>query len=104
MSFCVSVIVTICALAILVVFYIGAAPLFSLNRWAPEGHGWLPKGWLGVFSALPFALWVYLGIEQLPLAADESHHPARDMPEGILLGPATLILCPFPPGILNAGI
>jgi len=104
MSFRVSVIVTICALAILVVFYIGAAPLFSLNRWALEGHGWLPKGWLGVFSALPFALWVYLGIEQLPLAAEESHHPARDMPKGILLGLATLILCSFLTVILNAGI
>jgi ethanolamine permease len=104
MSFRVSVIITLCALAILVVFYIGAAPLFSLNRWALEGGGWLPKGWLGVFTALPFALWVYLGIEQLPLAAEESHDPARDMPKGILLGLVTLILCSFLTVILNAGI
>src|SRR2546427_849294 len=37
MSFRVSVAITICALAILVVFYVGAAPLFDLRRWALEG-------------------------------------------------------------------
>jgi ethanolamine permease len=104
MSFRVSVAITICALAILVVFYVGAAPLFNLNRWALEGGGWLPKGWSGVFAALPFALWVYLGIEQLPLAAEESHDPARDMPKGILSGLITLILCSFLTVILNSGI
>ena len=51
MSFRVSVAITICALAILVVFYAGAAPLFNLHRWALEGGGWLPKGWPGVFAA-----------------------------------------------------
>jgi ethanolamine permease len=104
MSFRVSVAITICALAILVVFYAGAAPLFNLHRWALEGGAWLPKGWAGVFAALPFALWVYLGIEQLPLAAEESHDPARDMPKGILSGLITLILCSFLTVILNAGI
>lgn len=104
MSFRVSVIITLCALAILVVFYLGAAPLFDLHRWALGGAGWLPKGWAGVFAALPFALWVYLGIEQLPLAAEESHEPTRDMPRGILLGLITLILCSFLTVILNAGI
>jgi len=104
LSFRVSVIITLCALAILVVFYFGAAPLFDLHRWALQAGGWLPKGWIGIFTALPFALWVYLGIEQLPLAAEESHEPTRDMPRGILLGLITLILCSFLTVILNAGI
>ena len=103
-SFRVSVVITICALAVLVVFFGGALPLFDLDRWALEGGGWLPKGWLGVLAALPFALWLYLGIEQLPLASEESHDPARDMPRGILSGLATLILCSFLTVILNAGI
>lgn len=104
LSFRVSVGITICALAILVVFYIGAIPQFDLHRWALEGGPWFPKGWGGVLAALPFALWVYLGIEQLPLAAEESHEPARDMPRGILSGLATLILCSFLTVVLNAGI
>jgi ethanolamine permease len=104
MSFRVSVGITLCALAILIVFYAGAVPHFDLHRWALEGGPWLPKGSAGILAALPFALWVYLGIEQLPLAAEESHQPARDMPRGILSGLVTLILCSFLTVILNAGI
>ncbi len=104
LSFRVSVVITICALAILAVFFVGAIPHFDLNRWALEGGAWLPRGWTGVLRSLPFALWVYLGIEQLPLAAEESHDPARDMPRGMLLGLATLIVFAFLTVILNAGI
>jgi len=64
----------------------------------------LPKGYSGVFGALPFALWVYLGIEQLPLAAEESHDPGRDMPRGILLALLTLIVCSFLTPALSGGI
>ena len=104
MSFRVSVVITICALAILAVFFIGAIPRFDLHKWALEGGSWLPRGWPGVARCLPFALWVYLGIEQLPLAAEESHDPARDMPRGMLGALATLILFAFLTVILNAGI
>jgi ethanolamine permease len=104
LSFRFTVLVTVCALAVLIVFYAGAIPHFDLDRWALEGRGWLPKGWAGVFAALPFALWLYLGIEQLPLAAEESHDPARDMPRGILWGLATLVVCAFLTVALNGGI
>jgi ethanolamine permease len=104
LSFRVSVLITLCALAILAVFYLGAIPHFDLKKWGLENSGWLPKGAPGVLAALPFALWVYLGIEQLPLAAEESHDPARDIPKGILYGLATLIVISFLTVILNAGI
>ena len=103
-SFWVSVIVTLCALAVLAVFFVGAIPLFDLRRWALEGGSWFPHGSAGVLVNLPFALWLYLGIEQLPLATEESHDPSRDMPRGILYGFATLIVCSFLTVILNAGI
>lgn len=57
-----------------------------------------------MLQALPFALWMYLGIEQLPLAAEESRDPVRDLPKGMLLGLATLVLLAFLTVILNAGI
>jgi ethanolamine permease len=104
LSFRLSLVITLCALAILAVFFIGAVPRFDLHRWALQDSGWLPHGAAGVFRALPFALWVYLGIEQLPLAAEEAHDPVRDMPKGILLALATLILFAFLTVILNAGI
>ena len=82
--------VTLLALAILAVFWIGAS--------------WFPMGARGVFAALPFAIWFYLAIEQLPLAAEESHDPRRDMPRGILLGLLTLVICAFLTLVLSAGI
>jgi ethanolamine permease len=53
---------------------------------------------------LPFALWLYLGIEQLPLAAEESHHPERDLPRGILWGLATLVAISVLTVVMSAGI
>ena len=104
LSFRVSLITTLCGLAVLVVFFAGAVPRFGLHEWALQNLGWLPHGWIGIFRALPFALWVYLGIEQLPLAAEEANDPVRDMPKGMLLALATLVLFAFLTIILNAGI
>jgi ethanolamine permease len=104
LSFRVSLVITLCALAILAVFFAGALPRFSLHEWALRNSSWLPHGASGILRALPFALWVYLGIEQLPLAAEEAHDPVRDMPRGMLLGLMTLILFAFLTVILNAGI
>lgn len=105
LSFRVSVVVTLLALLVLCAFYLSALPHADVSRWAlnieaapggglsllPEGNGpFLPFGWSGVLAAMPFAVWLFLAIEELPLAAEESHDPARDMPRGILLGFATL--------------
>jgi ethanolamine permease len=104
LSFRISVVITFCALAILTVFFAGALPHFELHRWALQGGGWRPHGAIGIVRALPFALWVYLGIEQLPLAAEEAEDPVRDMPKGLLVGLATLIVFAFLTVVLNAGI
>ncbi len=104
MSFRVSVIATACALAVLAVFYAGALPLVDLHRWGFAGGPLLPRGATGVFAALPFALWVYLGIEQLPLAAEETHRPERDMPRGIFWALGTLIVYSLLTPLLSGGI
>ncbi len=43
----------------------------------------------------PFAVWLFLAIEQLPLAAEESVDPKRDMPKGIMAGMFTLLVSAF---------
>ena len=48
-----------------------------------------------MLACLPFAVWLFLAIEQLPLAAEESVDPKRDMPRGILAGIFTLIVSAF---------
>jgi ethanolamine permease len=49
-------------------------------------------------------MWFYLAIEQLPLAAEEAHDPARDMPKGLIYGLLTLVVCAFLTLIISAGI
>ncbi|WP_211109724.1 amino acid permease [Azospirillum oleiclasticum] len=119
LSFRVSLVVTLAALAILAVFWISAIPLFDFSRWSlnigvgpdgapvqlPDGGGtFLPFGIGGALAALPFAVWLFLAIEQLPLAAEESVDPKRDMPKGLILGIFTLIFSAFMVLFLNTGI
>ena len=42
----------------------------------------LPLGWYGVWAALPFAMWLFLAVEGVPLAAEEAKNPAKDVPKG----------------------
>jgi ethanolamine permease len=103
------VIITLLALAILAVFYVSAIPQFD---WAllwniepdPGENRYLPRGWTGVGAALPFAIWLYLAIEQLPLASEESLNITRDMPRGILWGLLTLMVTAVLITFLNMGI
>ncbi len=104
-----TVVVTLLALAILVVFWVGALPHFSWEQLfdvpaRPGASRFLPHGIGGIAASLPFAIWFYLAIEQLPLAAEESHDPKRDMPRGLLWGIATLIVASVLTLFLNAGI
>jgi ethanolamine permease len=104
-----TVFITLLALAILAVFWVGALPHFDLAHAldvepTPGGSRWLPHGLRGVVAALPFAIWFYLAIEQLPLAAEEAHAPQSDLPRGILTGLATLVLCAFLTLVLSAGM
>jgi ethanolamine permease len=107
------------ALAVLVVFWVSALPNADFSRWAlnigvgadgalvelPEGGGaFLPMGWMGVLAAMPFAVWLFLAIEELPLAAEESVDPKRDMPKGLVFGMFTLIFSALMIMFLNASI
>ena len=107
LSFKVTVAITLAALACLAVFWISALPVAEFKRFAlniaagpggkpvelPGGNGpLLPFGLKGALAALPFAVWLFLAIEQLPLAAEESLDPRRDLPRGIIAGLLTLFV------------
>jgi ethanolamine permease len=120
LSFTVTTIVTLLAIAVLVIFFVSAIPFFDFGKYAmnigadpstgaaielPNGHGpFLPFGIYGVLASMPFAVWLFLAIEQLPLAAEESVDPKRDMPKGIMLGMFTLIVLGFLVLIFNPAI
>jgi ethanolamine permease len=119
LSFRVTAFVTLLALACLAFFYIAALPSIDFTKNAlnigvgtdgaiaelKEGGGpWFPAGIHGVLAALPFAVWLYLAIEQLPLASEESRDPRKDMPSGILLGIFTLVISAFCVLTINASL
>ncbi|SDL95802.1 ethanolamine:proton symporter, EAT family [Modicisalibacter muralis] len=115
LSFKVTLTVTLMALTVLVIFWISAFPNIDFSTWALnigsdgqllEGGGgpFLPMGIGGALAAMPFAVWLFLAIEQLPLAAEESVDPKKDMPKGIILGMVTLIVSAFMILFLNPSV
>jgi ethanolamine permease len=104
-----SVVICLISLAVLAVFFVMAIPNFdaaNLTNIAPGegGSSFLPFGIGGIFAALPFAIWFYLAIEELPLAAEESMDPRRDVPRGTMWGLWTLVLTAMGVLFLNTGI
>ena len=119
-----TVTITILALAVLGIFYVSAlvsgdfdtslwfnipkdwpATPETTNQLLAEGGGpFLPYGIGGIFKALPFAIWFYLAIEEIPLAAEESMDPRRDVPRGTIWGMHTLVLTGALILLLNSGV
>jgi ethanolamine permease len=106
-----TVVICVLALVILAVFYVGALTKLDFTANAlniapePGNSTWFPFGLMkGIFLALPFAIWFYLAIEELPLAAEESHDPKKDIPRGTIYGLLTLVVAAFLVLFLNTGI
>lgn len=64
----------------------------------------LPFGIWAVVAAMPFAMWFFLGIEELPLAAEEAENPTQDIPKAGLRGLITLVVSAILVLFLNPGI
>jgi len=101
--------ITVMAASVLVVFYVGAIGKFdpALLTNIPPDPGQtatFPKGTAGIFAALPYAIWFFLGIEQLPLAAEEAHDSGRDVPKALIWGIFTLLILAFLVLFLNSGV
>ncbi|MEU6624501.1 ethanolamine permease [Streptomyces litmocidini] len=95
-----SLIVTAIAVAALVVFALGAFTDFhvdGLNDIPVDGtalgsNSWLPFGLLGIWAAFPFGMWFFLGVEGVPLAAEEAKDPVRSMPRALAIAMGILVL------------
>ncbi|WP_316823528.1 ethanolamine permease [Pedobacter gandavensis] len=85
------VFITIFAVAELLLFSGLALPKFEMQHLS---HNALPNGWTGVFAAIPFAIWFFLGIEGIANVAEETKNPQRDISRGFGWAILTLaILC-----------
>ena len=90
-------VITAIAVVALLVFVIGMIPKFdasNLTNIAPEGDNskFLPFGIAGVLSAFVYGIWFFLAIEGVPLAAEETRDPKRDLPRGIIAGMLVLLV------------
>ena len=90
-----TVIINILAMGILAFFFISVLVSGKFDSdpvdQHPAGGGrratsFLPNGIGGIFPAMPFAIWFFLAIEELPLAAEESMDPEARHPSGHDLG------------------
>src|SRR5215207_232225 len=95
----VTFVITAIAVVALLVFVVAIIPEFSTSNWtdiAPDDSAgssdFLPFGWDGIWAAFPYAIWFFLAIEGVPLAAEETRDPKRDMPRGLIAGMAVLLV------------
>lgn len=91
--------ITVVAVLALAAFIIGMIPqfefanLFTIEATNAAGaSSFLPFGFVGIWAAFPFAIWFFLAIEGVPLAAEETRDPSTDMPKGLIAGMAALLL------------
>ncbi|MFD7203535.1 ethanolamine permease [Streptomyces sp. NPDC059893] len=95
-----SFVVTGIAVAALLVFAVAAFTDFDASRLndipvdtgAFGSNSWLPMGLLGIWAAFPFGMWFFLGVEGVPLAAEETKDPARTLPRAIRWSMAILVV------------
>jgi len=89
------IMMAITALAVLaiIVFVVASVPYFSVEKLfaateATNGDSiaskYLPHGIAGVWASIPFAMWLFLAVEGVPLAAEEARDPSQDIPRGII--------------------
>ncbi|GAB3602983.1 amino acid permease [Microbacterium aureliae] len=110
-SFKFAIVVSVISIGIILVFSVMAL-VSGAFQWAnlwdiapdPGQTEFLPHGVLPILFALPFAMWFFLGIEELPLAAEESHNPVRDIPKAGFWARGTLIVTGLLVLFLNTGV
>ncbi len=87
--------VTILAIVELLVFMGVVSPGFALSNFV--AHGWSGEDNFslgsisGIVAAIPFAIWFFLAIEGVAMAAEEAQDPRRTIPKAYIAGILTLV-------------
>jgi ethanolamine permease len=82
-------IITIIAILGLVLFAGITLPHFQIENLSKNAS---IGGFSGIFAAIPFAIWFFLGIEGLANVAEESENPQKDLSKGFSRALFTLVL------------
>ncbi|WP_085314316.1 ethanolamine permease [Derxia lacustris] len=88
--------VTVLAIFELLVFMGVVSPGFSVANFAKGGwsgaDGFSLAALPGIFAAIPFAIWFFLAIEGVAMAAEEARDPKRSIPIAYIAGILTLVV------------
>lgn len=90
-------VITLIAIVALLVFagamipHFEVANLFDIEPSA-GGSAFLPNGLTGVWAAVPFAIWFFIGVEGVALAAEETPDPKRNMPRAMISAITVLLI------------
>jgi len=96
-----SLVITLLAVFELLVYMGIVGPSFKMTNFM---HNPMPFGWLGVFAALPFAIWLYVCIEGIAMVAEEVQDPSRNIPKGYISGILTLMILAIGVMMFTGGI
>lgn len=87
--------ITVVAIGELLVFMAVVSPAFSLVNFTAGGwsgeNTFTPAAIPGMFAAIPFAIWFFLAIEGVAMAAEEARDPKRSIPIAYTAGILTLV-------------
>lgn len=98
-------VITALAVIGLIVFIVIGAPHVSLeNLNAYSAGAVLPNGIGGLWATLPLAAWFFFAIESLPMAAEETKNPIKDIPKALILAFITLAIVGLGTLTVAAGI
>jgi len=100
--------VTLLAIVELLVFMGVVSPGFSLANfvkggWSGEDHFSLGSV-SGMFAAIPFAIWFFLAIEGVAMAAEEAKNPKKSIPIAYIAGIVTLVILAFGVMVFAGGV
>ncbi|MDO9405398.1 MAG: ethanolamine permease [Polaromonas sp.] len=89
-------VITVIAIFELLVFMGVVSPGFSMANFTKGGWAGADSFSLaaipGIFTAIPFAIWFFLAIEGVAMAAEEAKDPKKSIPTAYITGILTLVL------------
>ncbi len=93
-------VITVLAIIAIIVTITNLIPHFQIenlisNLDAESGHSLFSFEASGVWAAFPFAMWLFLAVEGVPLAAEEAKNPTKDLPRGIIAAMLFLLVSAF---------
>ncbi|ETV76804.1 hypothetical protein H257_09253 [Aphanomyces astaci] len=104
LSFRVQVAATVLSVVILIVFYIGAISYVDYGLWVRDQDWEWKDGASGLVNGFSFSMWFFLGIEELPLAVEDTIDPQVNMPRGLISSIVTLFVLAFSTAFFNTTI